>query len=154
MREREKERERNEGERRGKGGGGEGGAQRLYLKPRPHCRTIPACVTHAGHPCMLNFYGHMIFFTYLFACMFVQLLSPVFVLFQIVEDNTDHLIGPVVKASASGAKDPGFESRLRHDFSGSSHASDLKIGPPVATLPGAWRYRVSFETGRPGVSIL
>ena len=39
-------------------------------------------------------------------------------------------------------------------FSGSSHTSDLKIGTPVATLPGAWRYRVSAGTGRPGVSIL
>ena len=29
-----------------------------------------------------------------------------------------------------------------------------KIGTPVATLPGAWRYRVSTGTGRPGVSIL
>ena len=33
-------------------------------------------------------------------------------------------------------------------------AVDLKIGTPVATLPGAWRYRVSAGTGRPGVSIL
>ena len=39
-------------------------------------------------------------------------------------------------------------------FSGSSHTSDLKIGTPVATLPGAWRYRVSTGTGRPSVSIL
>ena len=39
-------------------------------------------------------------------------------------------------------------------FSGSSHISDLKIGTPVATLPGAWRYRVSDGTGWPGVSIL
>ena len=31
---------------------------------------------------------------------------------------------------------------------------DLKIGTPAATLPGAWRYRVSAGTGRPGVSIL
>ena len=36
----------------------------------------------------------------------------------------------------------------------SSHTSDLKIGTPVASLPGAWHYRVSAETGRPGVSIL
>ena len=50
----------------------------------------------------------------------------------------DHLAGLVVKASASGAEDPGFESRLRYDFSGSSHTSDFKIGTPVATLPGAW----------------
>ena len=39
-------------------------------------------------------------------------------------------------------------------FSGSSHTSDFKIGTPVATLPGAWRYRVSTGTGQPGVSIL
>ena len=62
--------------------------------------------------------------------------------------------GLVVKASASGAEDPGFESRLRRDFSGSSYTSDLNIGTPVATLPGAWRYRISTGTGRPGVSIL
>ena len=60
----------------------------------------------------------------------------------------------MVKASASGAEDPGFKSHLRLDFSGSSHTSDLKIGTPVATLPGAWRYRVSSGTGQPGVSIL
>ena len=60
----------------------------------------------------------------------------------------------MVKASASGAKDPGFESCLRRDFLGSSHTSDLKIGTLVATLPGAWRYRVSAGTGWPGVSIL
>ena len=61
----------------------------------------------------------------------------------------------MVKASAPIAEDPGFESRLRRDFfSGSSHTSDLEIGTPVATLPGAWRYRVSAGTGWPGVSIL
>ena len=64
------------------------------------------------------------------------------------------LVGLVVKASTSRAEDPVFESHLRRDFSGSSHTSDLKIGTPVATLPGAWRYRVSAGTGRPGVSIL
>ena len=54
----------------------------------------------------------------------------------------------MVKASASRAEGPGFESRLRRDFfSGSSHTSDLKNGTPVATLPGAWRYRVSTRTG-------
>ena len=60
----------------------------------------------------------------------------------------------MVKASASGEEDPGFESRLQQDFSGSSHTSDLKIGTPVATLPGAWCYRLSSGTGGPGVSIL
>ena len=64
------------------------------------------------------------------------------------------LAGLVVKVSASGAEDPGFESRLRRELSRSSHTSDLKIGTPVATLPGAWHYRVSAGTGRHGVSIL
>ena len=66
----------------------------------------------------------------------------------------DRLAGLVVKALASGAEDPGFESRLRQDCSGSSHTSDLKIHTPVATLPGAWHYRVSDGVGRSGVSIL
>ena len=39
-------------------------------------------------------------------------------------------------------------------FSGSSHTSDLNIGTPEATLPGAWCYRVSARTGWPDVSIL
>ena len=47
-----------------------------------------------------------------------------------------------------------FKSNLWQYFYGSSDTSDLKIGTPVATLPGAWRYRVSSGTGRPGVSIL
>ena len=34
------------------------------------------------------------------------------------------------------------------------HTSDLKIGTPVATRPGAWRYKFSTGTGWPGVSIL
>ena len=42
----------------------------------------------------------------------------------------------------------------RDDFSVLSDASDLQIGTPVATLPGAWRYRVSAGSGRPGASIL
>ena len=66
----------------------------------------------------------------------------------------DRLDGLAVKASASRAEDPGFESRLRLDFSGSSQTNDLKIGTPVAALPGAWCYRVSSGTGRPIVSIL
>ena len=66
----------------------------------------------------------------------------------------DRLAGLVDKASASGPEDLGLESRLRQDFSGSSHSIDLKIGTPVATLPGAWRYRVNAWNGRPGVSTL
>ena len=66
----------------------------------------------------------------------------------------DRLAGLAIKAPASGAEDLGFESCLRWDFSRSSHANDLKTGTPVATLPGAWHYRVSGGTGQAGVSIL
>ena len=66
----------------------------------------------------------------------------------------DRLVGLVVKASASRAEDPQYKSRLRRDFFGSSHTSDLKIGTPVATLPGAWRYSVSAGTGWLNVSML
>ena len=67
----------------------------------------------------------------------------------------DRLVGLVVKATASREAHPEFDFRLRlGDFSGSSHASDLNIGSPVATLPGAWSFWVRFWTGWPGVSVL
>ena len=50
---------------------------------------------------------------------------------------------------------PGFKSCFcRGSFSRFSHTKDLNFGTPAATLPGAWRYRVSAGTGRPSVSIL
>ena len=65
------------------------------------------------------------------------------------------LVGLVVKASASRAEDPGFDSHLRHgDFYWSSHTSDSQTGTPVATLPGAWHDIISTGTGWPSVSIL
>ena len=65
------------------------------------------------------------------------------------------LVGVVVKASASGAEDLGFESRSRRrEFPGSSHTGDLRIDTPVATQPGAWCHRVNAGTGWSGVSIL
>ena len=66
-------------------------------------------------------------------------------------------VGLVVRRPPRERKIPGSNPRLRRVFfffTGSSHTSDFKIGTPVATLPGAWRYRVSARTGRPGVSIL
>ena len=69
-------------------------------------------------------------------------------------DMADCLVGLVVQASPSRVADLGFGSHLDRDFSGSSHTSDFKIGTPVATLPGACRYRVSAGTGRPRVGIL
>ena len=86
---------------------------------------------------------------YITACWHQHLMSPAH-----LSTAEDRLGGLAVKASASGAEDPGFESRLRRDFSGSSHTSDLKIGTPVTALPGAWHYRVSAGTGWPGVNIL
>ena len=64
------------------------------------------------------------------------------------------LVGLVVMRPPQERKIPGLNPACAGIFSGSSHTSDLKIGTPVATLPGAWRYRVSTGTGRPGVSIL
>ena len=83
-----------------------------------------------------------------------QNCSSVHIDFGPFSPHADHFAGLVVKTSASGAEDLGFESRLRQDFSGSSHTSGLKTGTPVATLPGAWCYRVSTGTGQPSVSIL
>ena len=63
--------------------------------------------------------------------------------------------GLMVKAFASRAEDSGFDSCLRHgDFSNWSPTIDLKIGIPVATLPGTWWYRVSIWTGWSRVNIL
>ena len=65
---------------------------------------------------------------------------------------------PVLPASfvkwSRERKIPGSNPACTGIFPGSSHTSDLKIGTPVAILPGAWRYRVSAGTGWPGVSIL
>ena len=69
------------------------------------------------------------------------------------------LLPPPRWPSGSGVRLESGTSRVRIPlatgfFPGSSHIIDLKIGTLVATLPGAWRYRVSAGTGWPGVSIL
>ena len=68
--------------------------------------------------------------------------------------RSNGLVDLVAKAYASRAEDPQFDFRLRRgELSGSSHTSDLKkkekkkTCTAVATLPGAWRYRVSAGTG-------
>ena len=63
-------------------------------------------------------------------------------------------VGLVVRCPPRERKIPGSNPACAGIFSGSSHTSDFKIVTPVATLPGAWRSRVSTGTGRPGVSIL
>ena len=66
----------------------------------------------------------------------------------------DHLTGLVVRRLPREQKIPGSNPACARIFSGSSHTSDFKIGTPVATLPGTWRYRVSAGTGQPGVGML
>ena len=66
----------------------------------------------------------------------------------------DRLIGLVVRRPPRERKIPSSNPTCAGNFLGSSHTSDLKIGTPVATLPGAWHYKVRAGTGRPGVSIL
>ena len=70
------------------------------------------------------------------------------------EQQGNRLVGLVVRRLPRERKIPGSNPACAGIFSGSSHTSDFKIGTPVATMPGAWRYRVSAGTGRPGVSIL
>ena len=64
------------------------------------------------------------------------------------------LVGIVVRRLPREQKIPGSNPACVGIFSGLSHTSDLKIGTSLATLPGAWRYRISAGTGWPGVSIL
>ena len=52
---------------------------------------------------------------------------------------THSLVGLVVRRPPRERKIPGSNPACAGIFSGSSHSSDLKIGTPVATLPGAWR---------------
>ena len=66
----------------------------------------------------------------------------------------DRLVGLVVRRSPRERKVPGSNPACAEIFPGSRHTSDLKIGTPVATLLGAWHYRVCAGTGRSGVSIL
>ena len=62
-------------------------------------------------------------------------------------DFTYRLVGLVVRRPPRERKVRGSNPASDGIFSGSSHTSDLKIGTPVATLPGAWHYRVSTGTG-------
>ena len=66
----------------------------------------------------------------------------------------NRLVSLVVRRPPQEQKIPGSNPACAGIFSGSSHTSDLKIGTPEDTLPGAWRYRVSTGNGRPSVSIL
>ena len=68
--------------------------------------------------------------------------------------HVDRIVGLEVRRPPRERKIPGSNPACAGIFLGSSHTSDLNIGTPVATVPGAWRYRVGAGTGRLGVSIL
>ena len=76
------------------------------------------------------------------------------IVIYIISCVLDRLVGLVVGCPPRERMIPGSNPACAGIFLGSSHTYDLKIGTPVATLPGAWRYRVSAGTGRPSVSIL
>ena len=59
------------------------------------------------------------------------------------------LVGLVVKTSASGVQDPGFDSCLRREgFSGWSHTSDFKSGTPNECFQtGVFSYMSAFLLG-------
>ena len=65
-------------------------------------------------------------------------LLPTIVSFHIILRKVDHLVGLVVRRPPPERKVPGSNPAGAGIFSGSSHTSDLNIGTPVATLPGAW----------------
>ena len=98
------------------------------------------CVFVSVFVCLAGFFFFIV--AHLFVCLFVCLFIR------------NRLVGLVVRRPHRERKIPGSNPACSGIFSGSSHTSDLNIGTPVATLPGAWRYRVSAGTGRPGVSIL
>ena len=133
--------------------------------------TLDTCWV-CTHTCIneyLHAYMHASLQTYtsvcvcLHACKYSHILSllppsqrEIFSITQINSPSLslplpDRLVGLVVEATALRAEDPGFESHLRQEFSG---VKSCQIGTPVATLPGAWHYRVSAGTGRPHVSLL
>ena len=64
--------------------------------------------------------------------------------------DMDHLVGLVIKASASREVDQGSISACAV---GISTTNNLNIDTPVATLSGAWRNNVSAGTGRTDVRI-
>ena len=87
-----------------------------------------------------------------FCCPYPHVYSSVlffFFFFFFLSVSFDRLFGLVVRRPPRERKIPGSNPAFAGIFSGLSHTSDSKIGIPVATLPGAWRCRVSAGTGRP-----
>ena len=143
------------GRREGWGGGG--GELKDYCSLLDPClRSLATCLqTCSSHAHWADCLPKAV----LYACDIYHRLADSWIIWTLcvrlpLHFKTHRLVGLVVKASAWRAEDPGFECHLQGDFSRSSHTSDLKIGTPVATLPGAWRYRISAGIGQPSVSIL
>ena len=119
------------------------GLHKLFCYTLTTTSITATLATAAGTTTVVHFYHYQ-----------PQISLALLLLLPLLFTNTRCLVGLVVKASALGVEDLGFKSHLRWDFSRSSHTSDLKVGTPVATLPGAWHYSVSTGTGWPSVSVL
>ena len=103
---------------------------------------------------LLSFVIYCLSGGFLFLSTFVRSVLVLIPSISFLSVAFHRLVGLVVRRPPRGRKVPGSNPACAGIFSGSSHTSDLKIDTPVATLPGAWRYRISTGTGRPGVSIL
>ena len=75
---------------------------------------------------------------------------PNVALHMLLTVNVHRLVGLVVRRPPRERKIPGANPACAGIFSGSSHTCDLKIGTPVATLPGAWRYTKGSALGLVG----
>ena len=86
----------------------------------------------------------------------IIIIITIIIIIIVIIIKGHRLGGLVVKAPASRAADLGLipVSRFQLLFFKSSHTCDLKINVPSASLPAAWRYKVSAGTSSPGDSIL
>ena len=117
------------------------------------------CCCCCCYYCFLSGFGacfgfFCLFVFFLCVCTHILIYASVYIYIYICTHTHDRLVGQVVRRPPRERKIPGSNLACAGIFSGSSHTSDLNIGTPVATLPGARRYGVSTGTGRPGVSIL
>ena len=127
------------------------------------CQEIGHCLLHRWN-CQGNAFLHNVTSWCLCVgyCYYAQTvtglcemkISSCCLTFIVSHHTEDHLFGLMVRRPPRERKIPGSNPTCAGIFSGSRHTSDSKIGTPVATLPGAWHYRVSAGTGQPGISIL
>ena len=62
------------------------------------------------------------------------------------DSSLAQLLGAWCKSGRHGDRSPAFPGRV--------YASDSQLGTPVATLPGAWRYRISARTSSSAFDVM